>query len=97
MADTDSAHCDRCSAHVAGPQIKIRALREAHGLSVAQLIDRIAEHGVKGTHPDTIRNVELGYKRASNPLMTAWAKALGISPLDVWQPEPLKSSRERVA
>jgi hypothetical protein len=44
-----------------------------------------------------IREIELGYKRASKPLMTAWAKALGISSLNVWQPEPLKSSRERVA
>lgn len=91
MPDTDSAQ-------VAGPQIRIRALREAHGLSVAALIDRINEQGgPKGVHPDTIRNVELGYKRASKPLMTAWAKALGLSPLDVWQPEPLKSSRDRVA
>lgn len=88
---------DRDGAPAAGPQIRIRALREAHGLSVSQLIDRIAEHGVDGTHPDTVRNVELGYKRASKPLMTAWAKALGLSPLDVWQPEPLKSSRERIA
>lgn len=65
---------------------------------MAALIDRINEQGgPKGVHPDTIRNVELGYKRASKPLMTAWAKALGLSPLDVWQPEPLKSSRDRVA
>ncbi|MDO3327527.1 helix-turn-helix domain-containing protein [Mycobacteroides abscessus] len=88
---------DRDSAQIAGPQIRIRALREAHGFSVSQLIDRIAAQGVDGVHPDTIRNVELGYKRASKPLITAWAKALGLSSLDVWQPEPLKSSRDRVA
>ncbi|MDO3245221.1 helix-turn-helix domain-containing protein [Mycobacteroides abscessus] len=88
---------DKDGAQVAGPQIRIRALREAHGLSVSQLIERIAAEGVDGVHPDTVRNVELGYKRASKPLLTAWAKALGLSPLDVWQPEPLKSSRERVA
>ena len=88
---------DKDSARPVGPQIRIRDLREAHGLSVNQLIERIAENGVSGVHPDTIRNVELGYKRASKPLITAWAKALGITALNVWQPEPLKSSRERVA
>lgn len=81
-----------------GAQVPIRALREAHGFSVAKLIQRIEEvGGPEGTHPDTIRNIELGYKRASKPLMTAWAKALGLTALDVYQPEPLKSSRERVA
>ncbi|KPG14508.1 hypothetical protein AN911_01835 [Mycobacteroides immunogenum] len=81
-----------------GAQVPIRALREAFGFSVPTLIERIEQAGgPKGTHPDTIRNVELGYKRASKPLMTAWAKALGLSGLDVFQPDPLKSSRERVA
>ncbi|RIQ99288.1 XRE family transcriptional regulator [Mycobacteroides abscessus] len=81
-----------------GPQVPIRALREAFGFSVPALIERIEQaDGPKNTHPDTIRNVELGYKRASKPLMTAWAKALGLSSLDVFQPEPLKSSRDRVA
>lgn len=81
-----------------GPQVSIRALREAHGISVQSLIERIEQaDGPQGTHPDTIRNVELGYKRASKPLMAAWARALGLTALDVHQPEPLKSSRERVA
>lgn len=86
---------DSDSATPAGPQIRIRALREAHGLSVNALVDRIAENGHNGVHPDTIRNVELGYKRASKPLMAAWAKALGINPLDVWQPEP-STLQERI-
>ena len=73
-------------ANPSGPQVRIRDLRTAHGLSIRQLIDRIAEAGVPGIHDATIRNVELGHKRASQPLMTAWAKALGVSPLDVWQP-----------
>lgn len=68
-----------------GPQVRIRDLREAHGLSVSQLVDRIAEQGVT-VHPDTVRNVELGHKRASHPLITAWSKALGIPVLDIWQP-----------
>ncbi|NEW42770.1 helix-turn-helix transcriptional regulator [Nocardia cyriacigeorgica] len=71
-----------------GPQVRIRELRNAYGLSVKQLVERLGEAGMPGVHEDTIRNVELGHRRASRPLMTAWAKALGISPLDVWQPTP---------
>lgn len=69
---------------VSGPKVSIRDLREAHGLSVADLVERIEAQGVK-VHPDTIRNVELGHKRASKPLMTAWAKALDLTSLDVEQ------------
>ncbi|MGC5027404.1 helix-turn-helix domain-containing protein [Tsukamurella sp. DT100] len=69
-----------------GPQIRIRDFREGLGLSVAALVERIAEQGVE-VHPDTIRNVELGHKKASRPLMTAWSKALGLTPLNVWQPD----------
>lgn len=81
-----------------GAQVPIRALRVAYGLSVNELIIRIKQNGgPEKLHPDTIRNVELGYKRASAPLLSAWAKALDLTPLDVFQPEPLKSSQERVA
>lgn len=69
-----------------GPQIRIRDLRLAYGLSVKQLVARIDEAGLPGIHEDTIRNVELGHKRVSRPLMTAWAKALDVSPLDVYLP-----------
>lgn len=68
-----------------GPLVPIRELRDAHGLSVSQLCDRIEQHLGKRPHEDTIRNVELGHKRASAPLMTAWAKALGLVPIDVAQ------------
>lgn len=68
-----------------GPLVPIRGLREAYGLTVSQLCDRIEPHLGKRPHEDTIRNVELGHKRASAPLMTAWAKALGLTPLDVAQ------------
>lgn len=82
---------------VRGPQVRIRDYREALGVSVSHLVERIKETGYEGNvHPDTIRNIELGHKRASKPLMTAWAKALGLVPLDVWQPES-KSSAGRVA
>ncbi|MBX9919121.1 MAG: helix-turn-helix transcriptional regulator [Mycolicibacterium frederiksbergense] len=83
------------NSSVRGPQVRIRDLREALGLSVNQLVDRIIEAGYdQKLHADTIRNVELGHKRASKPLMTAWAKALGLVPLDVWQP-PAATERTR--
>jgi transcriptional regulator with XRE-family HTH domain len=82
---------------VRGPQVRIRDYREALGISVSQLVERIRETGYTDTvHPDTIRNVELGHKRASKPLMTAWVKALGLNPLDVWQPDTA-GARGRVA
>jgi transcriptional regulator with XRE-family HTH domain len=75
-----------------GPQIRIRDLREAHGITVNQLVERIVATGYTDKlHPDTIRNVELGHKRGSKLLMVAWAKALGLSPLDVWQPAEAQS------
>lgn len=81
------------NSSVRGPQVRIRDYREALGISVNQLVDRIIETGyTEKLHADTIRNVELGHKRASKPLMTAWAKALGLMPLDVWQP-PLAADR----
>jgi transcriptional regulator with XRE-family HTH domain len=68
-----------------GPQIRIRDLRKAHGLSIVELTERIAAFGVE-VHPDSVSNIENGHKRPSQRLMTAWAKALGISPLDVSLP-----------
>lgn len=77
-----------------GPQVGIRELREAHALTVNQLVDRIKEMGYDGNlHPDTIRNVELGHKRASKQLIVLWAKALGMLPMDVWQP-PAESDQD---
>lgn len=73
-----------------GPQIRIRQYREALRITVADLVIRIAELGVD-VHPDTIRNVELGRRRASPSLMTAWCQALGLAPMDAWQPD--RSSR----
>lgn len=63
--------------------IRIRELRRAHGLTMAQLAERIAEHGVQITEAG-ISNIECGNKQASERVLTAWAKALGLSPLDVW-------------
>lgn len=72
-----------------GPQVRIRDFRKARGLNINDLVERIAAYGVT-VHKATISNIELGYKRGSDELMTAWAKALGIGPLDIYQP-PLLS------
>lgn len=78
---------------VTPPSVGLRILREAHGLNIPALVRRIEEQGVKVT-ADHISNVELGWKRPSNPLLHAWAKALGISPLDVITDTPAAAIRE---
>lgn len=64
------------------PSVGLRVLREAHGLNIPALVRKIEEQGVTVT-ADHISNVELGWKRPSNVLLHAWAKALGISRLDI--------------
>lgn len=64
------------------PSVSLRILREAHGLNIPALVRRIEEQGVSVT-ADHISNCELGWKRPSNMLLHAWAKALGITRLDV--------------
>lgn len=64
------------------PRVDIRRLREAHGLTIPALVERIREQGYDVT-ADHISNCELGWKRPSNSLLHAWAKALGLLPLDV--------------
>ena len=70
--------------------VPIRVLRQAYGLSAPQLAARLRdEEGVK-VDPDSILNIELGHKRASQPLLAAWARVLRITSLDVHQPEELR-------
>lgn len=68
-----------------GPMVPIRELRMAHGLSIEQTCERIEVYLGKKPHGDTLRNIELGHRKASQPLLNAWAKALGLLPLDVKQ------------
>lgn len=70
-----------------GMQVTIRELRKAYGLTLSDLADRIQALGVD-VHPDTLSNVEIGRKRASDQLRVAWAKALKANPLEVTQPGP---------
>jgi transcriptional regulator with XRE-family HTH domain len=70
-----------------GPQVCIRQIREAHGLTLEQLADRIEEQGyARRPSPDHLSNVECGNKAPSTALMTAWCKALGLNALDVYVP-----------
>lgn len=64
--------------------VRIKDVRLARNLSQAQLAERIAEKGVEITDAG-ISNVENGNKKASDRLLNAWAMALGIEPLNVWQ------------
>ncbi len=66
-----------------GPMVRIKDMRLAHGWSQSQLAERIAEQGFSVTDAG-ISNVENGNKKASSRLLIAWARALGIEPLDVW-------------
>lgn len=69
------------------PKVGIRAVREAYGLSVDDLVQRIAEHGVIVGNTCTIRNVETGNKKPSIRLLHAWARALRLNPVDVIMPD----------
>lgn len=64
------------------PLLPIRLLRDAHGLTLPALAERIRDHGQDVT-ADHLSNCELGWKRPSTQLLHAWAKALGIKSLDV--------------
>lgn len=66
-----------------GPMVRIKQVRIDHNLSQSQLAERIAEQGVEVTDAG-ISNVENGNKKASDRLLNAWARALGLDPLDVW-------------
>lgn len=74
--------------------VRIKELRIAHGLSQGQLAERIAELGVDITDAG-ISNVENGNKKASDRLLTAWTKALGVEPLNAWH-GPLRPPVEPV-
>jgi len=72
--------------------VRIKDLRLAHGLTMAQLAERIREQGAQITEAG-VSNVENGNKKASDRLLVAWAKALGVEPLNVWH-GPLRAPIE---
>lgn len=71
------------------PQVSLRALREALGLTLDQLAHGIRAQGVEITKFG-LSNIEVGRKRASQQLITAWACALGIKPMHVRQGRELR-------
>lgn len=75
-----------------GPQIGIRALREAHALKLDALAERIKEQFDIDVSPNYLRNIEGGHKRGSRELMAAWTRCLGVSPLDVRQADELREA-----
>lgn len=92
-------HAGHMPAYVPlGPQVRIRAYRELAVGSVADLIERIEEHGVR-VSPDHLRACEIGHQRPSQRLLTAWSLALGLDPFHVWLPdsEPIELHDESVA
>lgn len=70
------------------PQINLRAFREALGLTLDDLAERISEQGVTVTK-FALSNVETGKRRASNQLMDAWARALNVRPIHIRQDREL--------
>lgn len=72
------------------PMVPLRALRHAHGLTGDQLAERIHEHGVK-VDTDHLYNVETGRRKGSLKLMRAWARALRLTRLDIYQGDELRA------
>lgn len=55
----------------------MRVIRERSDVTVAELVRRVKEDGIK-VHPDHIRNIELGNRQPSPPLLGAIARALRV-------------------
>lgn len=64
--------------------VRLRDVRQAFTtLTLKQLAERIKEQGVPISEGG-LSNVENGNKVASDRLLIAWAKALGLDPLAIW-------------
>ncbi|GAA4059585.1 helix-turn-helix transcriptional regulator [Actinomadura miaoliensis] len=72
------------------PMVTLRALREAHGLTLEQLAERIAEQGVT-VDKASLANIELGKRTASRRLIAAHARALRLESVDVYQAADLRA------
>lgn len=60
------------------PLVGIRAVRLALRLSADEVARRLTRHLGRPVHPDTLRNIELGHRRASVELHAAWLTVLGV-------------------
>lgn len=70
--------------------VTLRALREAHGLTLEQLAERIGEQGVS-VDKASLANVELGNRKASRRLIGAHARALRLESVDIYQAHDLRA------
>jgi transcriptional regulator with XRE-family HTH domain len=78
----------------AGPALNpdaIRAIREAHGYSVAELAISI------GIAPAHMSNVEAGRRGISGPVVTRLARALRVRPAAILATECKKCTAQRVS
>jgi transcriptional regulator with XRE-family HTH domain len=57
---------------------KMRLAREAADLTVDELVDALRRDEGIERHPDTIRNVELGYQQPSLQVFNAYARIVGV-------------------
>ena len=60
------------------PVIPVRALREALGLTIDDVVARIKDQGVAASKPG-ISNFETGVRHASPRLAHAYCRALGVA------------------
>lgn len=70
------------------PQVSLRALREALGLTLDEVAERIHAQHVDITKFG-LSNFEAGRRRASPTLLDAYARALRINPLHIRQDREL--------
>lgn len=74
-----------------GAQIAARSVREALGLSQPEVVERMTHHGAVVSVAQLSR-IETGKRHASNRVANALALALGVKPLDLWQPPHLSGN-----
>src|SRR5712691_7455770 len=65
------------------PETRLRAWREAHGLSLQEVADLI------GVSTSLLSRAERGERRLSPRLKVACARRLGVGIKDLFRPEPL--------
>lgn len=61
------------------PQVDLRVVREALGLTLDELAKRINDQGVSVTK-FALSNIETGRRRGGDRLMYAWARAFNVLP-----------------
>lgn len=69
--------------HVTAHGPAIRALRKRTGWSIAMLAQRVREQSGLTLHTDSLRNIELGRRNASPPLIEALAQALKVDQIAI--------------